>query len=131
MRQIGYLQQRLVQFGPRGGSSMQRRRLGVMRTILGLIAASALRSWFARSVALVLGFALAAVCFASSASAAAPCTTTATGGEWPMYGHDVANTRTQPEASGLGPTALAGLTPAWTFSTSSAGDGTGFNTTPV
>src|SRR5205085_6919434 len=44
---------------------------------------------------------------------------------------DVANTRTQPEASGLGPSALAGLTPAWTFSTSSTGDGTGFNTTPV
>ena len=34
------------------------------------------------------------------------------GGEWPMYGHDVANTRTQPEETGLGPSAVAGLTPA-------------------
>ena len=110
---------------------MQRRTLGVMRTIAGLIGASYQRSRVARSVALLLGFALAAVCFASPASAAAPCTAAATGGEWPMYGHDVANTRTQPEASGLGPSALAGLTPAWTFSTSSTGDGTGFNTTPV
>src|SRR5256714_340871 len=48
-----------------------------------------------------------------------------------MYGHDVANTRTQPEPSGLGPTAVFGLKPAWTFSTSSAGDETGFNSTPV
>src|SRR5437588_9957378 len=100
---------------------MQRRTLGVIRTIVGLIAASCQRSRFARSVAPLLGFVLAAVCFASPASAAAPCTAPATGGEWPMYGHDVANTRRQPEASGLGPSALAGLTPAWTFSTGSTG----------
>src|SRR6195256_6874291 len=110
---------------------MQRRTLGVMRTIAGLIGASYQRSRVARSVALLWGLALAAVCFASPASAAAPCTAAATGGEWAMYGHDVANTRTQPQTSGLGPSALAGLTPAWTFSTSSTGDGTGFNTTPV
>src|SRR5438552_6611304 len=54
MRQIGYLPQRLVKFGPRGGSSMQRRR-PEMRTIVGFIAASSLRSWLARSVALLLG----------------------------------------------------------------------------
>jgi PQQ-like domain len=48
-----------------------------------------------------------------------------------MYGHDVANTRSQPEASGLGPGAVSRLAPAWVFSTSSTGDGTGFNTTPV
>src|SRR5439155_22298147 len=39
--------------------------------------------------------------------------------------------RTQPEETGFGPAAVAGLTPAWAFSTSSTGDGTGFNTTPV
>jgi polyvinyl alcohol dehydrogenase (cytochrome) len=85
----------------------------------------------ARSAALLLGLALWAACFAPAASASAPCTTPASGGEWPMYGHDVANTRTQPEPSGLGPTAVFGLKPAWTFSTSSAGDETGFNSTPV
>src|SRR6266576_5245439 len=85
----------------------------------------------ARSAALLLGLALSAAWFAPAASASAPCTTPASGGEWPMYGHDVANTRAQPEPSGLGPTAVSGLKPAWTFSTSSAGDETGFNTTPV
>jgi outer membrane protein assembly factor BamB len=95
-------------------------------------------SWFRwRSVANLvvapgLVFALSLVSFASSASAAAPCTTQpSSGGQWPMYGHDVSNTRTQPEASGLGPSAVSKLAPAWVFSTSSTGDGTGFNTTPV
>src|SRR5437660_10330427 len=94
-------------------------------------------SWFRwRGVAKVIGppgfaLALSLISFASSASAAAPCTTAAGGGQWPMYGHDVSNTRVQPEASGLGPAAVSKLAPAWVFSTSSTGDGTGFNTTPV
>jgi outer membrane protein assembly factor BamB len=88
----------------------------------------------ARKSALVtcLAVSLSIVSFASSASAAAPCATQpSSGGQWPMYGHDVSNTRTQPEASGLGPAAVSKLAPAWVFSTSSTGDGTGFNTTPV
>jgi len=85
-----------------------------------------------RCGALVLGLALSASCFASSAAAAAPCTTApAGGGDWPSYGHDAANTRTQPQEAGFGPAAVANLTPKWAFSTSSTGDGTGFNTTPV
>src|ERR1700731_4383730 len=84
-----------------------------------------------RCVALLLGLALSATCFASSAAAAAPCTTATAGGEWPSYGHDVANTRTQPEETAFGPGAVAGMKPAWVFSTGSTGDGTGFNTTPV
>jgi polyvinyl alcohol dehydrogenase (cytochrome) len=72
------------------------------------------------------------VCDASAASAAAPCTTPPSGGgEWPMYGHDPANTRTQGEESGLGPSAVSALSPAWVFSTASTGDGTGFNSPPV
>jgi polyvinyl alcohol dehydrogenase (cytochrome) len=88
----------------------------------------------ARRIALLVGVAvsLSGFGFASSASASAPCTTLrASGGQWPMYGHDVSNTRSQPEESGLGPSAVAGLTPVWAFSTTSAGDETGFNTTPV
>jgi polyvinyl alcohol dehydrogenase (cytochrome) len=85
-----------------------------------------------RRLALALGFALSATCFASSAAASAACTTAPTGGgDWPSYGHDVANTRTQSQETGFGPSAVAGLTPTWAFSTSSTGDGTGFNTTPV
>jgi polyvinyl alcohol dehydrogenase (cytochrome) len=88
-----------------------------------------------RKPALVLCVAvgLSLVSFVSAARASAPCTTVpAAGGQWPMYGHDLANTRTQPEASGLGPsTVTTGLHPRWSFSTASTGDGTGFNSTPV
>src|SRR5438270_601371 len=82
---------------------------------------------------LTVALGLSAACFASSAAASTstPCTTAAAGGDWPSYGHDVANTRTQPEETRLGPSAVAALTPAWAFSTSSTADGTGFNTTPV
>jgi len=81
---------------------------------------------------LALAVAVCMAAFAAPAMASAPCTQTpASGGQWPMYGHDVANTRTQPEPSGLTPSAAAKLTPVWTFSTSSTGDGTGFNSTPV
>jgi polyvinyl alcohol dehydrogenase (cytochrome) len=84
-----------------------------------------------RCAALVLGLALLATCSAASAAGAAPCTSATAGGEWPSYGHDVANTRTQPEPNGFGPSAVAQIKPSWVFSTGSTGDGTGFNTTPV
>ncbi|TMK25191.1 MAG: hypothetical protein E6G62_05940 [Actinobacteria bacterium] len=85
-----------------------------------------------RCGAALLGLMLAATFFVSAADASAPCMAPpAASGEWPAYGHDAANTRTQPAEAGFGPGALAGLSPTWTFSTSSTGDGTGFNTTPV
>lgn len=73
----------------------------------------------------------AALTAVPAASAAAPCTTQTTGGEWPSYGHDAANTRTQPDEHGLGPGAATSLTPAWVFSTGSTGDGSQLTTTPV
>src|SRR5213080_3202251 len=80
----------------------------------------------------LLAGALWVIWLAPPAAAAAACMTAPTsGGDWPSYGHDAANTRTQAEASGLGPAAVAGLRPLWAFSTSSAGDETGFNSTPV
>src|SRR4051794_17916556 len=84
-----------------------------------------------RGAALGVGLAVLATCCAVPAAASAACTAAVAGGEWPMYGHDVANTRAQPAKSGLGPSAVAGMKPAWTFSTSSTGDGTAVNTTPV
>src|SRR5947199_3259887 len=65
------------------------------------------------------------------AAAATPCAASATGGEWPSYGHDPANTRTQPDEHGIGPSNVSGLKPAWVFSTSSTSDGSGFNSTPI
>jgi polyvinyl alcohol dehydrogenase (cytochrome) len=79
----------------------------------------------------LLGLAVAA----GSAAAAAPkpCGAPATdGGDWPAYGHDIANTRSQPDEHGITPAVAPSLTPAWVFSTSSAGDASGsFQSTPV
>jgi outer membrane protein assembly factor BamB len=68
---------------------------------------------------------------APAASAAAPCSTPSGGGEWPIYGHDISNTRTQPDEHGLGPSAATNLQPAWVFSTVSTGDNSELTTTPV
>jgi len=89
-----------------------------------------------RTLTLVAVLALSTLWIGSPAAGAAttpaPCTTApAAGGDWPAYGHDAANTRTQPAATGLSATAVTGLAQKWAFSTSSTGDGTGFNTTPV
>ena len=67
----------------------------------------------ATRVARVLGCVLMATCLVAfagaSAAVAAPCTASpAAGGEWPSYGHDAANTRTQPDATGFGPSAVTG-----------------------
>jgi polyvinyl alcohol dehydrogenase (cytochrome) len=79
----------------------------------------------------VLVAALAVLYAAPAARAAAPCSTPLPGGDWPMYGHDVANTRTQPDEHGLGPSAAGNLKPAWVFSTGSTGDGSQLTTTPA
>lgn len=75
---------------------------------------------------------LAAACLAGpGVAAAAPCSDSPGGGEWPVYGHDAANTRTQPAVQGLGPDQAPHLQLAWAFSTGSTGDGTGFESTPA
>ena len=84
--------------------------------------------WMATVVGIVISTALAAP---AAGATAAPCTTATAGGDWPMYGHDLSNTRAQPAEHRLGPTAVTGITPAWTFSTASTGDDTGFDSTPV
>src|SRR5260370_14641645 len=83
----------------------------------------------AQCVAFALG--LSAICFASPAAAAGSCTTTPTGGgDWPAYGHDASNTRSQPEESGFGPAAVAGLTPVWAFLSHSTKNESGFYSPP-
>src|SRR3954466_12184353 len=84
----------------------------------------------------LLGAALvvcAAVIFAApAAAAAAPCSAKASAsGEWPVYGHDAANTRSQPAEQALEPSTAASLTKAWSFSTASVGDASAFQSTPV
>jgi polyvinyl alcohol dehydrogenase (cytochrome) len=79
-----------------------------------------------------LALALAAIAWAPSpASAAATCAGPAGGGDWPSYGHDDANTRSQPDERVISPADVPFLTPAWTFSTAKAGGGGDITGTPV
>jgi polyvinyl alcohol dehydrogenase (cytochrome) len=80
----------------------------------------------------VLVWSAASISPAGAAAAAPTCASApSASGEWPVYGHDVANTRSQPAERALGPDAAATLSPAWTFSTASVGDAAGFQSTPV
>ncbi|MGH2726653.1 MAG: PQQ-binding-like beta-propeller repeat protein [Actinomycetota bacterium] len=92
----------------------------------------------------ILGASLAAVLCASvvvvpvAGSAAAVCAPTTTesgdpwpGGEWPTFGHDTSNTRTQPLETTIGPAEARSLGPAWTFSSNAAGASGDFTGTPI
>ena len=61
-----------------------------------------------------------------------PCGAAASpGGEWPSYGHDAANTRTQDLEHTLGTAQASALAPAWVFRLSAQGDAGNFESTPV
>jgi polyvinyl alcohol dehydrogenase (cytochrome) len=70
-------------------------------------------------LALALGAAGAWTAPASATRAASvPCSAgPSPGGDWPMYGHDLANTRTQRSESTLGPRRAATLGPVWRYDT--------------
>jgi polyvinyl alcohol dehydrogenase (cytochrome) len=53
------------------------------------------------------------------------------GGDWPMFGHDLSNTRSQPAEHGIGLLQAATLAPAWTFSSVAAGGTGDITATPV
>lgn len=53
------------------------------------------------------------------------------GGDWPMYGHDFANTRTQPAEKTIGPVQAATLKKSFSVSASQAGGDGDFTGTPV
>ena len=60
-----------------------------------------------------------------------PCSQRLAGGDWPSYGHDASNSRTQPAETSLKPATGTGLSPAWTFKLSSVGDSGDLQSTPV
>ena len=71
-----------------------------------------------------------------SQSAAAPAKATCAkavhaGGDWPMFGHDLSNTRRQPLEKTLTTTTVPLLAPAWTFSAKAGGGDGDFTGTPV
>ena len=68
----------------------------------------------------------------STAHAAASCgEASAPGGDWPTYGHDLSNTRSQPNERVISPADVPFLTPAWTFSTAKAGGEGDITGTPI
>lgn len=73
-----------------------------------------------RTAAIALAGALAAslmlVLPAADAAPLGECAPATTGGDWPMMGHDLHNTRSQPEEDQIGPAEAATLAPAFTFS---------------
>jgi polyvinyl alcohol dehydrogenase (cytochrome) len=68
---------------------------------------------------------------AGAKHAAPPCSARLGGGDWPSYGNDASNSRTQAAEHTLTPSLPGGLTPAWTFKLSSVGDPGQFESTPV
>ena len=75
------------------------------------------------TVAVVTLAAFAAVAPTAQA-VTATCAGAATGGEWRSYGHDNANTRTQPDETTLGTAAAATLAPAWSATVAASGPST-------
>jgi polyvinyl alcohol dehydrogenase (cytochrome) len=86
-------------------------------------------AWCALVAAVVLGVALlgspASAAGAGCARAKAP------GGDWPAYGHDYSNTRTQPREHTISAANVDRLAPAWAFSVAEAGGEGDIAGTPI
>ena len=63
--------------------------------------------------------------------AAPGCAGAAEGGDWRGYGHDLYNTRSQPDEHSIDVTKAATLAPAWSIRTSTAGLSGSFQSTPA
>ena len=76
------------------------------------------RSMAAVATLVGIGVCLPAVASGAARASISPrhCSTLSNdGGDWPVAGHDLANTRVQNAETTLGPTQVASLAPAWTF----------------
>lgn len=68
-----------------------------------------------------LGFLILATIFPGSTAHAATCAGATAGGEWRSYGHDLTNSRNQPEETKIGASNVADLEGAWGVTASSLG----------
>ncbi len=82
--------------------------------------------WPAAAAVVVVSVATGAAAHAAGAPGRRQtrCAVAAGGGEWRSYGHDDANTRTQPDERVLGPSLVTRLAPAWTAAVAPAGPST-------
>jgi outer membrane protein assembly factor BamB len=78
-------------------------------------------------------FALASLTlWAPGAKAAVTCAPAVhAGGEWPVFGHDSANTRNQADEHVIGADNVGGLASAWVFSVAASGGSGTFESTPM
>ncbi len=75
---------------------------------------------------------LALAAGAEAKTAAGPCSAgPQPGGDWPAYGRDLVNSRTQHDETTIGAAEAARLVPAWTFSSAAHGDRGAFHSTPA
>src|SRR4051794_39408160 len=92
------------------------------------------RRWLAAAAAIAVAVP-AASAVSSAGAAARPTGKCASahhaGGDWSSYGHDLANTRSQPAEKTLTTTVVPTLTKAWAFSASQGGGDGDFTGTPV
>jgi polyvinyl alcohol dehydrogenase (cytochrome) len=85
-----------------------------------------------RSALAVPGLLLVLALAPTAMAARAGCSAGSSGsGEWPIYGHDLANSRDQQQEHRIGPRNVSGLSTAWVFSSAAHADQSAFNTTPV
>jgi polyvinyl alcohol dehydrogenase (cytochrome) len=87
------------------------------------------RGWMLRAAGLA-----AAACLAGPAATAAAATCAGAahaGGDWPSFGRDLANSRSQPAETTIGPLEAASLRKAWSFSVAGNGGSGDVRGTPV
>ena len=88
-----------------------------------------MKKLFTRVLTLVV--ALVATSVVGVSSAGGSCAGASTGGDWPSYGHDLANTRTQDQEDTIGAGNAGNLTADWAFDlTAQGGTGT-IQSTPI
>lgn len=86
---------------------------------------------FRRAGIIAIVVALSATVGPARASAPSCTAGSLAGGDWPVYGHDLANTRSQDAEHSITPGRAATLTPAWVMDTALVGAADLLNGTPV
>ena len=82
-------------------------------------------------IALALAVTASMLLIQPGARASGSCAGADPRGDWPMYGHDLSNTRSQPLETGISPATVGSLAPKWVLPLEAAGFSGDFNITPA